>query len=97
MHVDRKGTQITIDLDKPEDAIGLFAVLNGNQSSVTPEIWAHGQWLYGWLYAAVGKLASNFTQESSIKTQSSEALQVPPAMEALTGRLPGLKRPRKRT
>jgi hypothetical protein len=95
MHVDRKGTQLVIDLDKKEDALGLFAVLTSNQTSVTPEIWAQGQWLYGWLYSAVQKLAANFPQESSIKTQSAETAASPRTMEVLTSRPLRAKRTRK--
>lgn len=74
MDVERKGTKIIIDLDKEEDAAGLWAVLAQQPTRVTPEAFTQGQFIYNWLYAAVLKLASNYQQESTIRSQSAETM-----------------------
>ncbi len=74
MHLDRKGTQIIIDLDKEEDAVGLFAVLS-NQHQIDPAVLAHGQEIYKWFYSSVAKLAANYGAEQSVVTQSAETIR----------------------
>lgn len=77
MELNRKGSQIIIDLDKEEDAMGLFAVLS-NQHQVSPEVLAHGQQIYQWLYLSVHKLAQNYGVEKDTKTMSAETLTFKP-------------------
>lgn len=88
MEVNRVGTKITIDLNKEEDARGLYAVLT--QSQVSPEVYANGDWLYKWFFNAVQKLALNYPHESSIQSQSMET------MSALQKAAMENKKPRKR-
>lgn len=40
----------------PEDAQGLFAVMNNNPGAVTPEQYQTGQRLYTWFYGEVQRI-----------------------------------------
>lgn len=80
MELKRIGTQLIIDLDKEEDAVGLFAVLS-NQRQVAPDVLAHGTKIWEWFYSNVYKLASRYTPESSIATQSAEVLSYQPSFK----------------
>ena len=80
MHLDRKGTQIIIDLDKEEDAVGLFAVLS-NQQQVTPDALSRGKQIWEWFYASVYKLANNYRPESAVGSQSVETLSYQPTLK----------------
>lgn len=67
MLVQRKSSELTIDLDKKEDALGLYAVLSGNPGSVPPELLKKGQEIYNWFFESVQKLAINFEEETRLK------------------------------
>lgn len=74
MDLVRKGSQIIIDLDKEQDALGLYAVMSGQPQTVSPEVFAHGQQLYQWLFTSVHKLAQNHGIEKSPITMSAETM-----------------------
>ena len=63
MDLYRKGSEITVDLDKQEDVMGLWAVMTNNQASVPPEVFQKGQQIYAWFYEQVLQLASNHPVE----------------------------------
>lgn len=78
--VDRKGSRITVDLDKEEDALGLYAVMTNNPGSVSKEVFEKGQWLYSWFFGSVHKLAAAHGVESSVVTMSAETASSMPTV-----------------
>ncbi len=80
MEMNRKGSQIILELDKEESAVGLFAVLSGRHDLVTPEVLKYGQEVYAWFFGSVQRLATNYTKESSVNTMSHETLSAPPLL-----------------
>lgn len=64
MYVNHVGRDITLGFDTKEEAEALFAVMSGNANMLDPKAAAYGQWLYGWLYEHVQKLATNFQAET---------------------------------
>ena len=69
MDMYRVGSEITVDLEKKEDAIGLYAVMTGKQNEVPPEVWERGQRIYSWLFQNVEKLAVNYETETNPPTR----------------------------
>ncbi len=80
MEMNRKGSQIVLELDKEESAMGLFAVLSGRQDLVTPEVFKHGQEIYTWFFGSVQRLATNYSKEKSVSTMTGEVLSGPPLL-----------------
>jgi hypothetical protein len=70
MDIQRKGSEIIIDLDKEEDAIGLYAVLSGQSQGIAKEVIEKGQLIYAWLYGEVQRLAQFFPTETAHKYMS---------------------------
>lgn len=67
MNLQRTRNEITIDLNQEEDAAGLFAFLTNNPSSVSPEVFARGQQIYGWLFRELDFLSTHFVAETEVK------------------------------
>lgn len=72
MDLNRLGSQITIDLDKPEDAAGLFAFMTNAPATVPPEVFAKGQQIYAWFFENLQTLATNFERET-VRTAAPKA------------------------
>lgn len=84
MEVNRKGNELTIVLSSEEEAVGLYAYLSGTIHEVPQETAQKGAWIYGWFFAAVQKLATNFNNEKSVSTMSSETAQGAPASQPVS-------------
>lgn len=64
MDLNRLGSQITLDLDKQEDAAGLYAYITNTPAAVSPEAFAKGQQIYAWFYENLHTLVTNFERET---------------------------------
>ena len=67
MDIQRKGSEIIINLDKEEDAVGLYAVLSSQGQGVAKETLEKGQFIYSWFYTEVQRLAQYFNAETATK------------------------------
>ncbi len=67
MLVKRLSSELTIDLDREQDAKGLYAFLTSNPSSVSPEDFAMGERIYKWFFESVQKLTENYNKETETK------------------------------
>ncbi len=63
MEMTRKNGDITICLDTPEEAVGLFAVLTNQPGLVTPEQFQKGQFIYQNFFHNIEVLATNWAAE----------------------------------
>ena len=72
MEVNRKGNQINIVLDSEDEAVGIYMFLAGRVHEIPVDAASKGQWLYGWLFNSIEKLATNFGKERSVSTMSGE-------------------------
>lgn len=59
MELKRLGTDVTMEFDSAEEVAGLYAVLTGNPSVVSPEVFAKGQHIYGWLFEQITTMVGN--------------------------------------
>lgn len=64
MDMTRKGSKFEMDLDKPEDSTGLFAVLTNNPAMVSAEVFQKGQFIYAWFFSELQKLSSQHEVET---------------------------------
>ena len=88
MEVNRLGGKLTITFDSQEEVAGLYAFLSGTIHEIPPEIAQKGQWLYGWFFTSIQKLAFNFELESSTKTMTAESSGEIPRVEQVVSNAP---------
>lgn len=77
MDVVRRGTKFELDLTQ-EDAVGLYAVLTGNQSQATHEQVQKGQMIYTWFFGQVQFLATGGTEYPQTQQPQIEEIEKKP-------------------